>query len=305
MTAREHAGLFGSCRSLVGVVTEGQSAPGDRPMPLPAAIFLNAGVIHRVGPSRLYVGIARRLSALGWSSARFDHSGIGDSPVRRDGKPFEQSAILEVREVMDSLEQHRGIDRFVLIGLCSGAVTAFDAAVADPRVVGAVLINPQGFDDGAAWNAYVQNRGHARRYWTRSLFSASSWWNALTGRVDYGRLFRVLLGQVVRSRESEDAVKSVVSRVASDLRTLVARGCRLLLLCSEGDDGIDYMNVILGQDIRSLSAPGLDVTILTDADHSFTLRASQRRILEAIHEWAAASYGETGAAAPAYAVTTR
>ena len=31
-----------------------------------------------------------------------------------------------VREVMDALEKTRGIRRFVLMGLCSGAVTAFE-----------------------------------------------------------------------------------------------------------------------------------------------------------------------------------
>ena len=300
MTICEHAALFGAGGSLVGVVSEGTCAE------VPAAIFLNAGVIHRIGPSRLYVAIGRQLGDLGWTSARFDHSGIGDSAVRRDGMPFEQSAILEVREVMDSLEQRRGIKRFVLVGLCSGAVTAFDGALADPRVVGAVLINPQGFDDGETWNAYVLNRGHARRYWTRSLFSGSSWWNAIRGRVNYRRLLTVLWRQVVRSRESENAVKSVASRVASDLEALVSRGCRLLLLCSEGDDGIEYMNVILGRDIRTWAAPGIDVTILSHADHSFTLRASQRRIVDAVGDWAAANYPAVHAAATTLpqAVTT-
>lgn len=290
---REHAVLFGGSQMLVGVTTEPlPDASRDGSSGLPVAIFLNAGVIHRVGPSRLYVGIARRLASMGWTSVRFDHSGIGDSPVRHDGIPFERSAILEVREVMDSLQQSHGINRFVLIGLCSGAVTAFEAAVVDSRVVGAVMINPQGFDDDAAWNAYVQNRGYARRYWKQSLFSATSWWHALTGRVDYRRLLRVLWRQAAGAGGADArAVKSVVSRVGSDLRKLLARDARVLLLCSEGDDGIEYMNVIVGEDINAMSGVlGPDVRILPDADHSFTLRQSQSRVVAAVHEWAATAF---------------
>jgi pimeloyl-ACP methyl ester carboxylesterase len=287
---REHAALFGEHRTLVGVTTD-PSPSADPSIAPPTAIFLNAGVIHRVGPSRLYVGIARRLASIGWGSARFDHAGIGDSAVRRDGVPFERSAILEAGEVMDSLQESRGVNRFVLIGLCSGAVTAFEGAVADPRVVGAVLINPQGFDDDAAWTAYVLRRGQARRYWRQSLFSLTSWKNALTGRVDYQRLFKVLWRQVAGAETTEQqAVKQVATRVGADLRGVLDRGVRLLMLCSEGDDGIDYLNVILGQDIRKMTGtPRPDVRILPDADHSFTLRESQKRIVDAIEQWASAT----------------
>jgi len=189
---REQAFLFGEHRTLVAVVTEPSAADGTQTAPIGGVLLLNAGVIHRVGPSRLYVHLARALAEAGWLSVRLDHSGIGDSPVRRDGLSFEQSAIAEVREVMDALEQSRGLRRFLLIGLCSGAVTSFDAARVDDRVAAIVMINPQGFDENIAWNDYIQNRGHARKYWKESLFSVRSWWNALTGRIDYRRLVTVL-----------------------------------------------------------------------------------------------------------------
>lgn len=286
---REDAFLFGSAQGLVGIVTEAssQSRPGVGANL--GVVFLNAGVIHRVGPSRLYVTLARELAALGCVVARFDHSGVGDSPVRKDGLPFEESAIAEAREAMDWLQKTRGVERFVLAGLCSGAVTSFDAAVVDERVVGVAMINPQGFDQSPEWNAYVLNRGRARRYLSRSLFSARSWWNALTGRVDYKRLRSVFWEDLAmrRNRAAQSAVSSVVSRVAADLQKLERRGVRTLLLCSEGDDGIEYMNVILGADVtRMTTAPHLTVEILPGADHSLTLFDSQRRISQSFRQWA-------------------
>lgn len=292
MTIREHAALFGANRGLVAVVTDGQRSaePGTTPL---GAIWLNAGVIHRVGPSRLHVRVARELASGGWIATRFDHSGVGDSPGRRDGLSFSESAIAEVREVMDSLQHTHGIDRFVLLGLCSGAVTAFDTAAADARVVGAVMINPQGFDDNSEWNQYVLNRSRARRYWTESLLSPASWRNVLTGRTNYRQLIDVLWTRASTSRSSEGVVGRVRSAMAARLQALLERRTRLLFLCSEGDDGIEYLNVILGQDIRTVGAgPCLDVRILPSVDHSLTLLEGQRRVVDEIRGWAAALAAE-------------
>ena len=290
--------LFGEHRTLVGVVTTcgetGAAAPADARI---AAIFLNAGVIHRVGPSRLYVHLARALADFGWMSVRFDHSGIGDSPVRRDGRSFEESATLEAGEAMNALQESYGVRRFVLIGLCSGAVTAFEAARVDERVAGIVMINPQGFADVAEWTEYVQNRGHARKYWTQSLFSAASWRKALTGRVDYRRLARVLWRQATAGVAAEKAAP-VAARVAADLAAVLRRRVRTLLVCSEGDDGIEYMNVILEQDVRRMPPTrGLTVEILDGADHSLTICDSQRRIIEVVRRWVEAFGAEENSAA--------
>ena len=201
-----------------------------------------------------------------------------DSPVRRDGSYFEESSLTEAREATDALQESRGIERFVLIGLCSGAVTAFDTAGVDDRVIGVVMINPQGFDLSPEWNNYIVNRGDARRYWTQSLFSASSWWKAITGRVDYKRLAGVLWRQASGPGPANEVVSAVVSRVGADLDKLMRRQVRTLLVCSEGDDGIEYMNVILQRDVRTMtSAASLSVEILPGADRSLTPRQPASR----------------------------
>ncbi|HEY7172913.1 MAG TPA: alpha/beta fold hydrolase [Vicinamibacterales bacterium] len=283
---REHATLVGAERGLVTIVTDPPRSAAEPGNGL-AAIFLNAGVIHRVGPSRLYVQLARELARDGWVGARFDHAGIGDSPARRDGLPFEECAISEVREVMDSLEHTRGIRRFVLIGLCSGAVTAFEAAGVDPRVVGAVLINPQGFNGSLEWNTYVVNRAQARKYWTRSLFSVASWRKALTGRADYRRICAVLWQRASAARSAEPRITAVATRVATRLHDMLARGVKVLLVCSEGDEGFEYMRVILGRDVRRMTPANLTVATLPGADHSLTLRDGHAHVLENVRSWSA------------------
>jgi alpha-beta hydrolase superfamily lysophospholipase len=293
---REQATLVGAERGLVTIVTDPPRS-GALPANGLAAIFLNAGVIHRVGPSRLYVQLARELARDGWVAARFDHAGIGDSPARRDGLPFEESAISEVREVMDSLEHTRGTRRFVLIGLCSGAVTAFESAGVDPRVVGTVLINPQGFNGSLEWNSYVVNRAQARKYWTRSIFSVASWRKALTGRADYRRICSVLWHRASGARGAEPQITAVVTRVAAQLHEMLTRGVKVLLVCSDGDEGFEYMRVILGRDVRQLTLSNLTVATLPGADHSLTLRDGHAHVLESVRSWSTALLAPPAAAA--------
>ena len=171
---RERALRLGPAGALVGVVSE--PAPAGPPAPArPALILLNAGIVHRVGPSRLSVRLARGLCAAGFLAARFDHGGLGDSAGSADRRTFLEGAVDETRTVMDALSERYGVQRFLLGGLCAGAATAFRTAVLDPRVAGLCLMNAQGLDGSPRWNEHVKNRGWARNYWTRSLFSTDSW----------------------------------------------------------------------------------------------------------------------------------
>jgi pimeloyl-ACP methyl ester carboxylesterase len=279
----ETARRFGREGTLFGVVTEPASAPAGQPRC--AALLPNAGVVHRVGPNRIYVAAARRLAACGFTVVRFDLSGLGDSPARRDALPFDQASQDEVRQVMDDLERD-GITTFVIAGLCSAAVIAFRAAVADERVLGAVLINPQGFDHSTAWNTYVTNRALARQYWRHKLFRPESWRRAVSGRSDYRRLFEVLGGQFAAMFRRSKTVSQVAGNLAADFERLHRRQVRLLVACSEGDFGVDYLNVILGADYRRLESGCRTTITLPAGDHSLTMAVSQEKFFYALQQWA-------------------
>ena len=78
---REKAIRMGDDSSLVGIVTG--PAPGTDDQGKPAFVMLNSGILHRVGSCRLNVRMARALSAHGFTSLRFDFSGVGDRDHRR------------------------------------------------------------------------------------------------------------------------------------------------------------------------------------------------------------------------------
>lgn len=132
-------------RGLFAVVTE----PARRDPAAPVAFFLNAGLIHHVGPGRLWVDLARDFAARGIASVRFDLQGIGDS----DGadasirEAYPPDALADVAAAIAQYCTEGARDAY-LVGLCSGAYHAAEAAIAlGARAVG--LLNPAMFFDPA------------------------------------------------------------------------------------------------------------------------------------------------------------
>ena len=285
---RERALRLGPAGALVGVVSE--PAPAGPPAPArPALILLNAGIVHRVGPSRLSVRLARGLCAAGFLAARFDHGGLGDSAGSADRRTFLEGAVDETRTVMDALSERYGVQRFLLGGLCAGAATAFRTAVLDPRVAGLCLMNAQGLDGSPRWNEHVKNRGWARNYWTRSLFSTDSWRRALTGRVGYGRLAAVLARSASERLFPARDVQDVGARLAQELADLLARRARVLFVFAGDEHSRDYFAAVAGARRAELEATGgLETASVPRSDHTFTLLADQRALLALVERWARA-----------------
>ena len=237
-------------------------------------VLLNPGLLHRVGPNRTYVKLARALAAEGYTVVRFDFSGHGDSRPRADHLPYVQSAPAEAREAMDWLARHRDAQHFVLIGHCAGAGIGLLAARDDRRVAGAVLINMEGGD--AQWTEFDRKKKvsqqYARDYGQRALVSRERWARLLTGRADYRNIARIVLkdilwyrvtnlgfraGQLLHARQSSvRAEQAVVAQTYLD--PIIERGAGLLLLHSEGSTGLEQIRANSRRRARAPSGGRLD-----------------------------------------------
>ncbi|MCP4405720.1 MAG: hypothetical protein GY801_51510 [bacterium] len=289
---KEYAIRFGTAASLIGIITEPEATPETTK--LPGVILLNSGLLPHTGPNRLYVKIARRLAAQGFVALRFDLSGIGDSGVRRDHLPAEKSAVSETCEAMDYLQSAKGVERFILSGICSGAVNSYDAACCDDRVVGVVPINAYGrlHDEDEALEASLQNPAYTRHYWRillHSSFRVKNWKKALAGRImDYRGILTMMFASPLklvfhRSRQRRPVQNAIVTK----LPELSQRGVRLFLIHAEGDEGLDYLHVAFGKELESWIAAGIvKFEVIQGANHTFTLLWSQEHLIESILNWA-------------------
>ena len=102
-------------------------------------VLFNAGMVHRVGPHRINVRLARALAARGIPSIRFDLAGQGDSARAPGPRSSEEQAVVDLSSAMDALAGAASVARFALFGFCSGGVHSYAAAQADPRIAGILL----------------------------------------------------------------------------------------------------------------------------------------------------------------------
>lgn len=149
---KELSEAFGSERHLVGTVTLPAEAGATRI----GFVIVNAGVIHRIGPHRWHVKLARHMAGLGFPSIRFDPAGLGDSRVPRDATSFKEQAVRDVRDAMDHLQQVAGVSEFIVGGICSGAENGFNTALTDPRIVGLWMLDGFAFPTARTrWRRYT------------------------------------------------------------------------------------------------------------------------------------------------------
>ncbi len=301
MNFSEESLCFGADGALVGVLTRPTAAA---PASDAAVVFFNAGLIHRIGPSRLYVELARQLAGLGWTCLRFDHAGVGDSPARGDQLPAEKAAIFEAIEAMDAVTRHTGCTRFVLAGVCAGTPTAFHAAVVEPRVEALLLLNSLLGDRAAADEKALEEmtaRKVAHSYWTDKIFRPRSGLRVLSGKSSPRRILAMLF----RARRSSATraltpLNEADAAVLSQLGQLTARGTRVLLLFGEHTGVRHYFGMKFEPHLAKLpQAQRVTLDILPGGDHSFTTLALQDAARARVSAWLGAAPDRSPPAATA------
>jgi len=272
---------FGPDGRLVGVLTPpAGTAPRDT-----AVLLLNAGVVHRVGPQRLWVTLARRLAESGFTVLRFDHAGLGDSPHRDDGLPWDQSSLADVDDALRWVEQSTPCRRFALLGLCAGTLTAFRAAQRDPRVNALVLLTALLEDPATVPEEVVaeaMDRRVGRSYVTQKTTSGESWKRLLTGQVSAGRVIRTI-GRTAFAPARPAELRPGTAEAVAGLERLLRRDTSISFLFAEPTTVLEYFRMTIEPRLAELRAMGrLDVTVLKGSDHTFTTRRDQARVIDAI-----------------------
>lgn len=275
---RESAVLFGETKSLVGIVTDPEGESNGL-----GVVFLNAGATHRVGPQRMSVRFARQLADMGFTCLRFDHGGIGDSRRRLDNLPFAESAVKDGRDAMDFLQATRGIEKFVMSGVCWGADNAVRVCAADPRVIGVAAID---------FYAVASVR-HLFRIYPARLLVARSWANILRGRSRILKQLKAFVSAVAKSMvegrsEGDDVLPAMPpAAVVALMRELVDRGVHLSFAFASSAVSYDQYVTKFRRPMAELAKTGkLRVKVFKDADHLFTLRHNQGQLWDFFGSWA-------------------
>jgi len=271
---------FGSDKGLFGILTVPDAK--EKIDGAPIAIILNAGIVHRVGPFRLHVDLARQLAQRGYSTLRMDLSGLGDSQPRTGKVDSDNRAELDVKDAMDFLKQLTSTNEFVLLGLCSGAYNAHKVSVNDHRVVGAV------FMDGIVFRTF----GYFLRYHVLRLMRPRFWRNVIKRRWSK---YEASSNDVLAAQgfaESEFFTEQLKQdEIINDLTMLLDRGVQMLFLYTDGFDDICGRSQF--QEMYGFRPDDgqLQVEYYPKSEHTFRLTENRRVACNRVANWFEKQFG--------------
>ncbi len=278
---------FGADQHLFGILSR-TSAATDRPI----VVMLNAGAIHHVGPNRLYVNLARRLAAKGLASLRMDLEGIGDSIRRTPGRenhPYPGTAVDDTCAALEFLRERYGYRRFILLGLCSGAHTAFHSALAleQEAIEDIVLINPWYFYWVEGMSLDTSRHFEDVAAYKKSMRDPNRWKRLLLGKVNFARLARVGLSHMKATALAtytslrERFFPSSGTRLSRDLRRLLAAKRRISVYISAGDPGREILMHEARRTVtQALKSGAMRLQSIPGTDHTFSQSRPRADLIE-------------------------
>ena len=262
----------------------------DRPATV-GLIVVVGGAQYRVGSHRQFVLLARELAAHGIPVMRFDYKGMGDSEGQL-GQP-EPCEYLnpDIRAAVDTLlDRLPYLEKVVLWGLCDGASAILLYAHHDPRVQGAVLLNP-----------WVRTpNGHARsvikHYYLRRLADPALWRKMLQGDFHIAESFKSVLqlfatargSNVLDQRDDEVAMsnRGLPERMAEGLDRF--KGSVLLVLSGRDLVAAEFKDMLsVSPNWRRLigSKSGLTRLDYPEANHTFSRDEWRRQVTRWTKDW--------------------
>ncbi|HEY2628663.1 MAG TPA: alpha/beta fold hydrolase [Usitatibacter sp.] len=277
---------FGKNSHLLGVLSRSTSAV-DRP----AIVIFNAGAVHRVGPNRMNVTLARHFAAMGLACLRFDLEGLGDSVLRGEGRenhPYPETALADARAAFDFLREEYCYTRFIAMGLCSGAHTTFHAGLqfTGDAICELVLINPITFywsegmdlDSARSFEDAIQYR--------KAMRDPGRWLKLLRGGVDFRHLAQTIAAQLASKVKShrdawrETLTPQKASVLSRDLRQLHAMNRAISLFLAEDDPGREILLAGARRAARqALKSGAIRLEVIPGADHTFSQLATRTDLI--------------------------
>jgi pimeloyl-ACP methyl ester carboxylesterase len=270
----ESAFNFGPDSRLVGILTQPEARKSDDL----AVVMVNSGILHRVGPNRVYVRLARHLAKAGYTSIRIDLAGVGDSSTLGTSEPIQEEALRTVATALDLLEADNIAQRFIVLGICSGAETAFLSAQRDPRVVGVAGIDPP-----------ILLR--SRKYYVVRVLGVLKrpkvWVKFLLGRYNVSRyIFQRFRAGGVTVPGTNISSTDFKQSVKEGLEQLGARGVRLFLLVTGSayesyNYRTQFLDVFPGLGLERLGT----FAFFPDSDHTLSREVDRIRFEAALVDW--------------------
>ena len=269
---------------LIGILSYHSDLNNDKSKPL--IVLTNSGSVHRVGPNRVYVQLARSLASEGYPVLRFDLSNLGDSVLGKpenENNPYSEYAMHDIAIILELMEKEYGFNSFIISGICSGAHNAFHAGLIMPKshnIKETIIINPlrfysDGFENKKSMPTYQVERDSQQ--YNESLYSLEKWKKLLSGKVDliylssfiYQKTLKTLTSNIQASAEKIGIYSG--SRLTKDLKKYVHNNIKISFFIASKDPGkkllMNESRIVVNTMIKSNQ---MDIYEVPNADHTFS-----------------------------------
>lgn len=297
---------------LVGVLHLPEQPPARRDL---AVVLLSPGVKMRVGPQRLYLNMTDALLKMGLPVFRFDYHGLGDSEgalpeaqLRDFYNHIEVGRyVTDTIDAMDWMQREHGFSRFLLSGLCGGAITGLLTGERDKRVAGllGLGITPVLAARSADASRYMtvgQLEARQKMYVAR-LLNPKAWIRLVTLQVDFRLIGRIVTHSFRRLLPAPAKPAAPAATNENDnanplfppafFKMLSTR--RPMLLIFGGSDRLhfEYREKFLTRHAEKLATlPALvDVHVIDAANHVLSLPEWQNEMLDVSARWLRTHFG--------------
>ncbi len=271
---KERAVMFGPGNSIHGIVSEPHESIFVEEMQkrCPFVLILNSGLLHKVGPYRLTVDLARSICEMGFFVLRFDLRGIGDSQLAPSNESFHARAVKDVLIAMDFIAQNYQINRFVVGGLCSGADVSFYTASQEERVVGIFNLDGYGFRNRYYYAYYYGQRLLSKRFINEKI----------------NRIFTYKWKDDAPFQEAatRDRLFPTLEQAASHFARIVLNRAKMLYIYTLGVQSYNtYKNQLRDSFAEIDFGDLLETEIYPFAEHTYPRVDSRKVVVERIQQW--------------------
>lgn|SRR5690554_3850317 len=280
---KERVVTFGNQSRLTGIITFAHTLFNPSRF---SVLFLNPGLLHRVGFNRFNTDLARTIQSKGISSLRFDMLGIGDSASYNSSLPYDSQAIFDIDCAIDYLLNTTSTDSCVLVGLCSGADYSHHIAVNDNRnrISGAVLL------DGFAY--------HTLGFYLHDYFP---------GILNPFKILRFLFKNIILKKFSSVQQSASILQpentytrtfppkktVINEMQTIINKGIRLLYIYSGGiplyyNYENQFKEMFKSVDFKNR----VTFRYFKEANHTYTSITQRDHLMQIIETWLVSLFKE-------------
>ncbi|MBL8097674.1 MAG: alpha/beta hydrolase [Anaerolineales bacterium] len=268
----------------------------------PTVLLLNAGSVHRMGPNRNYVYITRELLSLGYKVFRLDFLGLGDSinpNLDKENDPYMPEALDNIQCTIDYLKMNHNTNEIILIGVCSGAYSAFQFALQrEHESVHEILpINPLTFywKEGMSldyspadyyfdWNSYQESMRRKDR-WMKLLKDPKRW--GVTAKTTINVLYiklaaflKPFVNQVKRILGAKN-----IEDLAWDLNVIVRKKMKVKFIFADTDPGYQLLKEGAGKTVNKLlNQKKIRIEFIPKSNHNFSSHLGRTQLLKRLKE---------------------